>query len=217
MTGKSLTKFWKTVYGKIFRKPFSFQNTHMLYSALPCSLFFFFASAHLLCLCFLPLLSAQLCRATPSRPFLAQPTPSHPELAFPRTTPPPRAGPDALCLCSFLAPSLYHPRSGPDEVVCELMVEGGAVGLELGSELVVEGGVVGLELGSELLAEGGAGGLLGLWVCDGGFVEFFMVVCGGLRWWICTCSGFAVSDFYFYFYFYYYYLFFFHFTLLQTL
>ena len=72
---------------------------------------------------------------------------------------------------------------------------------------------MGLELRSELLAEGGAGGLLGLWVCDGGFVvmvalwSFFMVVCGGLRWWICTCSGFAVSDFFF----------FFHFTLLQTL
>ena len=45
-----------------------------------------------------------------------------------------------------------------------------AVGLELGSELGVEGGVVGLELGSELLVEGGARGLLGLWVCDGGFV-----------------------------------------------
>jgi hypothetical protein len=50
------------------------------------------------------------------------------------------------------------------------VVEGGAVGLELGSELVVEGGAVGLELGSELLVDGGAGGLLGLWVCDGGFV-----------------------------------------------
>ncbi|GMY23273.1 hypothetical protein FCV25MIE_18514, partial [Fagus crenata] len=45
-----------------------------------------------------------------------------------------------------------------------------AVGLELGSELVVKGGVVGLKLGSELLVEGGTGGLLGLWVCDGGFV-----------------------------------------------
>ena len=94
------------------------------------------------------------------------------------------------------------------------------MGLEFGLELVFEGGVVGLELESELLVEGGAGGLLGLWVCgsvmvglcDGGFVVmvalwvFFMVVCGGLRWWICTCSGFAISEF-FYFYF----------TLLQTL
>uniref|UniRef100_A0A2N9FNM5 Secreted protein n=1 Tax=Fagus sylvatica TaxID=28930 RepID=A0A2N9FNM5_FAGSY len=112
-----------------------------------------------LCLCSpsLPLLSAQLCRATPSRPFLAQP-------------PPPRAGPDALCLYSFSAPSLYRPRSRPDEAVGELLVEGGAVGLELGSELVVKGGAVGLELGLELLVDGGARGLLGLWVCDGGFV-----------------------------------------------
>uniref|UniRef100_A0A2N9ILX1 Uncharacterized protein n=1 Tax=Fagus sylvatica TaxID=28930 RepID=A0A2N9ILX1_FAGSY len=54
-----------------------------------------------------------------------------------------------------------------------------AVGLELGSELVVEGGMVGLELESELLVDGGAGGLLGLWVCDGGFVGFFY---GGLWW-----------------------------------
>uniref|UniRef100_A0A2N9ET80 Uncharacterized protein n=1 Tax=Fagus sylvatica TaxID=28930 RepID=A0A2N9ET80_FAGSY len=90
----------------------------------------------------------------------------HPELAFPRTTPPPRAGPGALCLCSFSAPSLCRPRSGPDEAVGELVVEGGAVGLELGSELVVEGGTVGLELGSELLVDGSAGGLLGLWVRD---------------------------------------------------
>ena len=44
------------------------------------------------------------------------------------------------------------------------------VGLELGSKLVVEGSVVGLELESELLVEGGTRGLLGLWVCDGGFV-----------------------------------------------
>ncbi len=50
------------------------------------------------------------------------------------------------------------------------MVEGGAVGLELGSELVVKGSAVGLELGLELLVDGGARGLLGLWVCDGGFV-----------------------------------------------
>ena len=56
------------------------------------------------------------------------------------------------------------------ELGSKLVVEGGAVGLELGSELVVEGGVVGLELGSELLVEGGTRGLLGLWVCDGGFV-----------------------------------------------
>jgi hypothetical protein len=76
-------------------------------------------------------------------------------------------------------------------VVGELVVEGGAVGLELGSELVVEGGAVGLELGSELLVEGGAGGLLGLWVCDGGLCDggFAVMVAlwvfffyGGLRW-----------------------------------
>ena len=77
---------------------------------------------------------------------------------------------------------------------------------------------MGLELESELLVEGGAGGLLGLWVCwvcvsvmvglcDGGFVVrvalwvFFMVVCGGLRWWICTCSGFAISEIFILFYF----------------
>ena len=108
-----------------------------------------------------------LCLCSPSLPLLSAfalyPTlPSHPEPAFPRTTPPPpRAGPYALCLCSFSAPSLCHPRSGPDEAVGELMVEGGAVELELGSELVVEGGMVGLELGSELLVDGGAEGLLG--------------------------------------------------------
>uniref|UniRef100_A0A2N9FDP5 Transmembrane protein n=1 Tax=Fagus sylvatica TaxID=28930 RepID=A0A2N9FDP5_FAGSY len=28
--------------------------------------------------------------------------------------------------------------------------------------------------------------MVGLWVCcDGGFVGFLMVVCGGLRWWVC--------------------------------
>ena len=43
-----------------------------------------------------------------------------------------------------------------------------------------------------------------VWIGDGGFVGFFMVVCGGLRWWDCTLQW--VSDF-----------FFFHFTLLQTL
>uniref|UniRef100_A0A2N9EQ92 Secreted protein n=1 Tax=Fagus sylvatica TaxID=28930 RepID=A0A2N9EQ92_FAGSY len=86
-----------------------------------------------------------LCLCSPSLPLLSAfalcPTlPSHPKPAFPRTTPPPpRAGPDALCLCSFSAPSLCRPRFGPDEVVGELVVEGGAVGLELGSELVVEG------------------------------------------------------------------------------
>ena len=198
LTIKSLTKFWKTVYGKIFRKPFSFQNTRMLCSTLLSFLF--------LCLCSpsLPLLSAQLCRATPSRPFLAQP-------------PPPRAGPDALCLCSFSSPSLCRPISGPDEAVGELLVEGDAVGLELGLELVVEGGAMGLELWLKLLVDGGARGLLGLWICDGGFVWWwlccdgsfvglFMVVCDGLLWWICTCSGFAVSN-----------LFFFHFTLFQIL
>ncbi len=50
------------------------------------------------------------------------------------------------------------------------MVEGGAVGLELGSELVVEGGAVGLELGLELLVDGGVRVLPGFWVCDGGFM-----------------------------------------------
>uniref|UniRef100_A0A2N9F3F7 Secreted protein n=1 Tax=Fagus sylvatica TaxID=28930 RepID=A0A2N9F3F7_FAGSY len=45
----------------------------------------------------------------------------------------------ALFLCSFSALSLCRPRSGLDEVVDEvgeLVVEGGAVGLELGSERV---------------------------------------------------------------------------------
>jgi hypothetical protein len=31
--------------------------------------------------------------------------------------------------------------------------------------------------------------------CDGGFVGFFMVVCGGLRWWVCTLQW--VSNFFF--------------------
>jgi hypothetical protein len=74
----------------------------------------------------------------------------------------------ALFLCSFSALSLCHPRSGPDEAideVGELVVEGGAMGLELGSEcsdqshpksgpdeavddeLMIEGGAVRLELG----------------------------------------------------------------------
>ena len=108
LTGKSLTKFWKTVYRKIFRKPFSFQNTRMLYPAL-----FSFS---------LPLLTFSASALCPTLP-------SHPESAFPRTTPPPRAGPGALCLCSFSAPSLCCPRSGPDEAVGELVVKGGAVGL----------------------------------------------------------------------------------------
>jgi hypothetical protein len=52
---KSLTKFWKTVYGKNFRKPFSFQNTRMLCLALfSFSLPLLTFSASALCLCSLP-------------------------------------------------------------------------------------------------------------------------------------------------------------------
>ena len=55
LTGKSLTKFWKTVYRKIFRKPFSFQNTRMLCPALfSFSLPLLTFSASALCLCSLP-------------------------------------------------------------------------------------------------------------------------------------------------------------------
>ena len=43
--------------------------------------------------------------------------------------------------------------------------------------------------------------MVGLWVCcDGGFVGFFMVVCGGLRWWVCTLEW--VSYFFIFFSFY---------------
>jgi hypothetical protein len=62
-TRKTLTKFRKTVYGKIFRKPFSFQNTR---EALLCSLSLFSFSASSLCLC--SLLSAQPPRAIPATP-----------------------------------------------------------------------------------------------------------------------------------------------------
>jgi hypothetical protein len=60
----------KTVYGKIFRKPFSFQNTR---EALLCSLslFSFSFSASSLCLCSL-LSASALCPATLSHP-------SHPD------------------------------------------------------------------------------------------------------------------------------------------
>ena len=66
LSGKFLRKFRKTVYGKIFRKPFSFQNTR---AALLSFSFLF------LCLClFLYLCSLPVCPATPSHPLLAQPS-----------------------------------------------------------------------------------------------------------------------------------------------
>jgi hypothetical protein len=53
------------------------------------------------------------------------------------------------------------------------------------------------------LVEGDAGGLLGLWVCDGGFavmVGFYMVVCG--RFTVDCGGGFALAvGFYFFFFF----------------
>jgi hypothetical protein len=69
-----------------------------------------------------------------------------------------------------------HPRSGPDEAVDEV------------NELVIEGGTVGLELRRAVM--------VGLWV----FLWWFaVVVCGGLRWWVCTLQW--VSDFFFFFFF----------------
>jgi hypothetical protein len=67
-----------------------------------------------------------------------------------------------------------RPRSGPNEAVDEV------------DELVIEGGTVGLQLGCTVM--------VGLWVCcDGGFVGFFMVVCGGG---FVLCSGFLIFFFF---------------------
>ena len=170
LTGKTLRKFRKTVYGKIFHKPFSKTHSHrpptpslisVAQTHPPLLTFLHWSFADLVILDFLAL---GLRRS------------GHFRLSCIGASPIWLLGFAWLCHASAIDAA---PKPDPTRQLR------GAVGLELGRAVMV-----------------------GLWVCcDGGFVGFFMVVCSGLRWWVCTLQW--VSEFFFFF--------FFHFTLLRTL
>jgi hypothetical protein len=196
LTGKSLTKKRKTVYGKNFRKPFSFQNTR---EALLCSLslFSFSFSASSLCLCSL-LSASALCPATSSHP-------SHPDKIW--------AGRLRVVSCKArceirledlglgdLFTACFVQPDQPREAAVETRIYGfGIRGAKRGSV-----GLVGLRICGRRWVVVGLlfVGLLEGWICGFVFVVClricgwrWVVVGGGLLWlveFVVGCGGLAV-------------------------